>query len=173
MVNAGTTKRESDAIWRIYSPKSDGVKVKTTIRKLFYALYSQAGSFKDISCFIGKVQYANKKKLIEQLSDPDLMRSRLIDSTGYGQAETLLFKRIAFSHEQEVRLIYNSPTNLKTEWFQFKFNPRELFDQVVFDPRMDYHRYKTDKERLINEFGFKMPIIKSSLYKIPELSFRM
>jgi hypothetical protein len=32
--------RESDAMWRIYSPDKNGVKVKTTIRKLFSSFFN-------------------------------------------------------------------------------------------------------------------------------------
>lgn len=167
-----TLKRESDAIWRIYSPDKDGVKVKTTIRKLFDALYSQSGKYKDISCFIGKVQYSITKKLLEQLSDPDIMRSNLTDTTGRGQASTLLLKRIAFSHEKEVRLIYNSQKNIHSDIYKFDINPFELFDQIVFDPRMSYSNFKTDKN-LLKSWGYKKSIVKSILYKVPELSFKM
>ncbi len=169
-----TTKRESDAIWRIYSPEphTNGIKVKTTIRKLFNALYEKVGEHRKVSCFIGKVKYMNKKNLLSQLSDSNLA-DKLTDNTGLGQASTLLFKRFAFSHEKEIRIIYYSPTNLNSESFKFKFDPNSLFDQIVFDPRMNYKAYKNDKQRLKEEFGLNMSIFKSSLYKIPELSFKM
>jgi hypothetical protein len=35
-----TKNRDSDAMWRIYSPKKDGVGVSTTIRRLFSAIYN-------------------------------------------------------------------------------------------------------------------------------------
>ena len=167
-----TLKRESDAIWRIYSPDKDGVKAKTTIRKLFTALYSSAGKFQDLSCFIGKVQYSSTKKLLELLSDPNTMKANITDPTGRRQASTLLLKRIAFSHEREVRLIYESQRNIHSDIFQFAIDPFELFDQIVFDPRMDYSNFKTDKN-LLKSWGFKKSIVKSILYKVPELSFKM
>lgn len=167
-----TLKRESDAIWRIYSPDKDGVKVKTTVRKLFNALYSKSDQFRDISCFIGKVIYSSTGKLLNLLSDPDNMRANLTDSTGRSQASTLFFKRIAFSHEKEVRLIYNSQKNIHSDIYQFEINPHDLFDQIVFDPRMDYSNFKSDK-KLLRARGYKKAIVKSTLYKIPELSFKI
>ena len=57
-----TLTPESDAMWRIYSPKHEyskiedkviakreGVKVETTIRKLFTSFYSTGGEFASIS----------------------------------------------------------------------------------------------------------------------------
>jgi len=165
-----TTKRESDAIWRIYSPDKNGVKVKTTIRKLFEALYTQTGKFKDISCFIGKVQYFPTAKLLDLLADPDNTKSNLTDTTGRGQASTLLLKRMAFSHEKEVRLIYNSPNELHSDIYEFDINPFNLIDQIVFDPRIEDSNYKADKE-LLRNWGYEKGIVKSGLYKIPNLEF--
>ena len=52
---------ESDAMWRIYSPEKDGVKVKTTIRKLFQPLFEAGeiyhktdGTPFNTSSFVGK-----------------------------------------------------------------------------------------------------------------------
>ena len=167
-----TTKRESDAMWRIYSHDKKGIKIKTTIRKLFEALYNQAGQFKDISCFIGKVEYFSTSKLLDLLSDPEKMAANLTDGLGVRQASTLLLKRIAFSHEKEVRLIYSSPHELHSDLFEFTIDPNDLIDQIVFDPRIDDSSYKADKAFLLAR-GFKKGIVKSKLYKIPELTFNV
>jgi len=165
-----TTKRESDAMWRIYSSTFEGVKVKTTIRKLLEALYNQAGDFKDISCFIGKVEYFSTKKLLELLSGSDSIKANLTDTTGRGQASTLLLKRLAFSHEKEVRLIYSSPKDLHSDIYQFEIDLLELIDQIVFDPRMDDANFEASK-RLVRDWGFTKGVVKSKLYKIPDLIF--
>ena len=53
-----TLRRESDAMWRIYSSDKNGVKIRTTIKKLFESLYNVMPSrSRDVSCFIGKVKY--------------------------------------------------------------------------------------------------------------------
>jgi hypothetical protein len=167
-----TTKRESDAMWRIYSPEKTGIKVKTTIRKLFTALLEHVDDQNNTSCFIGKVEYFSKKKLLELLNDPDKMRQNINDKTGKGQASTLLLKRIAFSHEKEVRIIYNSTKDLHSDIYSFNVNPFDLIDQIVFDPRIEYENFKTDKI-LLKSWGYKRGIVKSTLYKIPELTFEM
>lgn len=166
-----TMTRESDSIWRIYAPKKDGIRVTTTPRKLLKSLYDEAGEFRDINSFIGKVEYWTTKELIAQLDDASAMRAMLTDTTGAGQAMTLLFKRKPFKHENEVRILYNSNGNTNGELFQFKINPIDLFDDIVFDPRMDYSEFKKQKSEL-RKLGFTKRIVKSNLYKVPNLKFK-
>jgi hypothetical protein len=40
-----TKKRDSDAMWRIYSPNKDGLRISTTIRRLFSAIYDDEEKF--------------------------------------------------------------------------------------------------------------------------------
>jgi len=166
-----TLKKESDAIWRIYAPAKDGIKVKTTIRKLLTALYSKGGAFKDISSFIGKVEYFKKDALKQFLQDSKRISSMLTDKNGVGQASTLLFKRIAFSHEKEVRLIYYSPEKLNTDKYFLDVDPVDLFDEITVDPRTNYIDFKSWKSQL-RGFGYRKKVIRSLLYKAPKLKFK-
>lgn len=50
---------QTDAMWRIYSPNNSGVKVRTTIEKLFNSLVEKAPEKERV--FIGKVEYKKKK----------------------------------------------------------------------------------------------------------------
>ena len=164
--------RESDGIWRIYSPQKNGARIQTTPRKLLNSLYSQADEFKDISCFLGKVNYYTTPKLKDLLEKNGF--SWLTDGTGRGQAQTLLFKRTAFKHENEIRLIYNSNNKdeQKSDIFSYKINPTELIEDIVFDPRIEYAEFKRHKKNLV-ELGFKKKIVKSILYQGPKLKFRL
>lgn len=166
-----TQKKESDALWRIYAPDEDGIKVKTTLKKLYKALYDSGNQFRDISCFIGKIKYDTTANLTKNLGDANFMRGLLLDQTGYGQAYTLCFKRKQFDYEKEVRLIYNSQGKIKRNIYKFKIDPFDLFDEIVFDPRMDFKDYRRDKSELV-KLGFKNSIIKSTLYKIPQLKIK-
>ena len=55
-------ERESDAMWRIYSPGKEGVKVRTTIGKLFASL--NGAKERKGHCFIGQVDYKESAKFI-------------------------------------------------------------------------------------------------------------
>lgn len=164
--------RETDAMWRIYSPLKNGARIKTTPRKLLQSLYSQADSLRDISCFIGKVEYFSKPRLKKMLETKGT--GWILDSSGRGQARTLLFKRTAFRHEDEVRLIYNSKEQSKVnpDLYSYKISPVELIDQIVFDPRIEYSEFRRHKKNL-KELGYDKRILKSKLYQAPDVSFSL
>ncbi|MBR8348372.1 DUF2971 domain-containing protein [Burkholderia ambifaria] len=158
-----TLHRETDAMWRIYSHGKDGVRVTTTPRKLLTALKKHVGRQADMRCFIGKVQYAKKSNLKGIFAGIDLMKP-----DGSGIAELLLYKRLEFSHEKEMRLIYSGDDNkCEADIFSFGINPNELFDRILFDPRMDRSlrsAYIDTLERL----GCAVEVRRSTLYDPPE-----
>jgi len=164
-----TMTRESDAMWRIYSPDKNGARISTTPRKLLKSLYDVSGKFRDISCFIGKVEYYTTPKLKQLLELNG--SSWLTDSTGAGQAQTLLFKRNAFKHENEVRLIYNSQGKVNGDLFRIKIDSFDLIDDIVFDPRIEYSTFLKYKKQL-KTLGFSKRIVKSILYQAPKLKLR-
>ena len=154
---------ESDALWRIYSPQKDGVKVRTTIEKLFNSLYNVSGSTRDISCFIGKVEYLVKKSLQQWLGSVNPL-----DSTGRGAAETLYVKRAAFRYEKEVRLVYFDHSNQpKSDIHLYSTTPNSTFEECVLDPRMD-ERIANAYKDAIKKRKFSGKVVQSSLYKEPQ-----
>lgn len=162
-----TFNEELDAMWRIYSPNKDGVKIRTNIIKLFESLHSAIlPRNRDVSCFIGKVQYLTMREFNRYLDKP-----LELESTGAGIAKTLLIKREAFSYENEVRLIYwaekDDPPN---RIFQYNINPFKLIDEIVFDPRMDRYLYVC-YGRYLKQIDYQGTIIQSDLYKAPENIF--
>jgi hypothetical protein len=166
--------KESDAMWRIYSPDKDSVKVKTTIRKLFTPLFDIGGHHTkmngivyNLSTFVGKVKYETTKNLTNMLKDEDRMKGKLLDQSGHGQASTFYFKRKAFKHENEIRIMFNSNHNQLSDIFRYSINPYELFEQIVFDPRMSIDDFNFHKQELKN-IGFKNSVIQSGLYKIKQ-----
>jgi len=168
--------RESDAMWRIYSPRRDedfhGVKVKTTIRKIFKPIFELGiqrvrndNTIYNLSSFVGKVKYQGEKALIEMLKDESRMSGKIFDQSGWGQASTFFFKRVTFRHEKEIRLIYNAQSNNSYDTLGVGIDPFEVFDEIVFDPRMSESSYVA-KKRQLREWGFDKKIIQSGLYKL-------
>ena len=158
-----TTKRESDAMWRIYSPEKNGVRVRARVKSLIQGLRACESSFADISCFVGKVSYLPQNKL----KDLDI---NVLDSSGKGIAQTLLYKRTEFSHEKEVRLIYsmpNPPSNIP-KIFSYGFDASSVLDEITFDPRIDERMSDVYTHSLVNVYGFpKKSINTSRLYTPP------
>lgn len=160
-----TTHQESDAIWRIYSHDKRGVTIKTTPRKLLKSLNAAIGTYSPISCFIGKVKYLEKTEIYDEYKK---IAQIILEHDGKSLAKSLLYKRTAFNHENEVRLLYHANyKDCKNDLFQFDINPYDLFDQVMFDPRLDQSIYDIYKDGIV-KLGFTGKIIKSNLYDMPE-----
>ncbi len=154
-----TLHKETDAMWRIYSADKQGAKVRTTIRKLLVALQSQSGRFAKTHCFIGEVEYLSQQDLVTKLKRVDVL-----NSIGSGVAESLIYKRVEFKHEKEVRLLYTGDSG---DMHQFSIDPYDLFDEVVFDPRINKHLFESYRDSLKSK-GYKKSIRQSVMYQIPK-----
>jgi hypothetical protein len=55
-----TLQSASDAMWRIYSPTSEAVRIRSTVQKLVESLWLCCGEWAPHEAFIGKVQYNYK-----------------------------------------------------------------------------------------------------------------
>ncbi len=90
---------------------------------------------------------------------------------------TLFLKRKEFEHEAEVRLLYQfnkdgcSDQHPEVIW-QFAIDPNMLFDDVLFDPRMDDATFRVESQRL-RALGFAKPVTQSTLYKLPNLKIQI
>lgn len=149
---------ESDAMWRIYSPNNNGVMVSTTPRKLLNSL-KQATQSNDFLCFIGKVQYVNAKDLLNEISPLAIASSEI--------AKTLLYKRAAFSHEREIRLIYFSCKNNEDRIFKFHIEPNNVFNAVLFDSRLTQELQESYTAYMLS-LGYNFEISRSTLYDLPD-----
>lgn len=149
-----TLKKESDAMWRIYSPTKDGIKISTSIEKLelIQGLNHSA---------INKVYYYN-----------DLIYGLKATQKFSGLSHLFsdgLIKRDAFEHEEEVRLITRNDKRLigdkvsEGNYIDFKVNPFELIEEIVIDPRCS-DNYLSTITKYCQRAGFKIKPIKSDLY---------
>jgi len=155
-------RNETDPMWRIYSKDEDGVKVKTSVRNLFQSLYDVAGNYRELGVFIGKVAYKPEPELLNELTNTNFVTR----SDGSGIAESLLMKRTEFDHEEEVRLVYSDPEQKwNADVFTYSMDPSKLFEEIIFDPRMEETQYNQYKENLL-KLGFTNTISQSGLYKI-------
>lgn len=161
-----TLNSASDAMWRIYSPDSTGIRVRTTIRKLLLSIESTQPPLGYATCCIGKVQYWSQKKIIdfgrEVFSKSGLSNVNIFKS--------LLIKRRAFSHEREVRLLHHDVQNRSASViFSYPVNPYELIDQLMLDPRLTPEQATLLKGEISKSTGFdKKKIKRSLLYAVPE-----
>jgi hypothetical protein len=169
-----TLNPESDAMWRIYSPANDGARVSTTAGRLLRSIYNAADPFASMSYYIGSVGYETEADLRLVFEDPSNATGVALDATGRGQATTLFLKRKEFEHEAEVRLLYqfnqeNFSGQRPEEIWQFAIDTNTLFDDVLFDPRMDATDFRRG-EQTLRALGFNNPIAHSTLYQLPNLN---
>ena len=163
-----TLHTASDAIWQIYSKGTDGVRVRTTVRKLLASIKSKVIE-PNVRCHIGRVQYKRRKQLLsfgkthfQDANDGNFSLSEKF-------AEAYMVKRNAFRHEKEVRLIYSGTLDISddTRFFEYDVEPNVLFDQIMFHPKLTPSEHKT-KSTHIRNLGFSGKIKESVLYKEPK-----
>jgi hypothetical protein len=120
----------TDAMWRIYSSDTQSVRIKVRVKTLVESL---AISAKGI-VLAGRVRYLSSdgllkwaRRVLHDDQDPDV---RLL-------GRTLLVKRAAFAHENEVRLLYmNLGGETRGNLFQYRIDPHRFIEEMIVDPRL-------------------------------------
>lgn len=168
-----TYNEDTDAMWRIYSPCKDGVKVRTTVRKLFSSFYDDGDRFAELKFFCGNVSYYTETEITAFMG-----RVTFQDVAFGGQAtkfaELLCVKREAFSHEREIRLLFQDmdPKRGAGGVVQFDFDTNAICGEVVLDPRLSDGDAAT-LEGEIRAAGCALPISQSPLYRVPNFTIRL
>jgi hypothetical protein len=170
-----TTNPESDAMWRIYSTSEDGVRVSTTIGKLFSVIYQESNDLAHLQSFLGRVEYRERAEIEQWLQDVKF--GELLMSAG-GRAnifaELLCVKRTAFSHEEEIRILGCKSDNDANPHglMEFNINPNDTFTDVLFDPRLTKEKFEILREQT-RANGCDLPISLSDLYTLSPIVISM
>lgn len=149
-----TTSKASDAIWRIYSHDKKSVRIRTTINKLLMSLViANVNTSMTESC-IGKVRYLSEKEITRLAKGAFTNTGQMTFGSLF---RSLLVKRKAFKHEKEIRLIYldwgyDLP---KKDIYKYEIDPHDLITQVMVDPRINYHEFKTIKNDIRKKTGYR------------------
>lgn len=157
-----TTEADTDAMWRIYSHEKNSIRVRSTPRKLLMSLRSVfPASERNLRCILGKVDYKSTAEIDEWLDN-----GIVINMLGHqnSTAKTLLVKREEFSHENEVRILfqdYDSENKEDLYFYPFDFNA--VIDEVAIDPRSEPEEL-AKVGALLKSFKKTVPIVKSTLY---------
>lgn len=159
-----STTSQSEALWRLYSSDKTSIRIRTTPRKLFAGLCEHLNEWAHVSAFVGKVRYFSKAKLLthaqQVFADIDIPK-------GKDFAQTLLFKRAAFKHESEVRLLYFERKKLTTDTFSYPVTPEDIVEDIRLDPRLSEDEAVALRKEIKNKTGFKGTVKKSDLYDPP------
>lgn len=171
-----TLIKECDGLWRNYKGESTvAIKAKTTVERLMNQFYDFSNKFHQLSYFIGKVDYVDDK-VIENFFKNEI--NILNFNGGVEFVQTLLIKRLPFSYEEEVRIVFNKPStdeidlrDVQNPWddsdsFNVTIDPNLLFNEVEVDPWITKQEYENLKKEIRN-LGYKGNITRSSLYDRP------
>jgi hypothetical protein len=160
----------SDALLRAYSrvsrdlvlgrniePQFEGVKVRTTPRLIINALeqYLEKHADQSLEFFVAKVTYVESPFQMAVNRLGEVGPTQL--GTGFDRARSLTFKRKAFEHEQEVRVIALARPRTSAAFIAADIKPNEVFQEVSFDPRlMEFER--REREARVRALGYTGPV---------------
>lgn len=171
-----TLKPASNAMWSIYSNLTDGIRIRTTVGQLWNSIEDS----KDVQSYIGKVVYKNITKFGEnndilQCVEKELSKNNGIDR-GFDDlhdfnllAKAHMYKRKAFTYENEVRLICHvreDDKNNQKELYRYHICPNKLIDQIMTHPSVKGDNFEKLKETLGN-LGFEKDIEQSRYLEVP------
>jgi len=151
-----TKRKNSDAMWRIYSKNGRGVQIITNVGRLRKLV---AGRRSDFDCHLKSVCYSN------DLEKEDFFVKNFPNASIQEKAlECLFHKREAFDHEEEVRLALYSHKDRPDSDLQYLYSdPNNVIETVILDPRID-KRTEDLQKMTIQKLGFKGIVKKSALY---------
>tara|TARA_R110002051_G_scaffold320520_5_gene406016 strand:+ start:15113 stop:15862 length:750 start_codon:yes stop_codon:yes gene_type:complete len=162
-----TSEYLSEAMWGIYAndPAQRFLRIRSTPRRLLKALEKAHPEMPQDTCFVGKVQYETTNKIKQfQAAGGTLQISPL------RFAQSLLIKRKAFKHENEVRLLFfgDAKNCDQKGCYRYQVDPHEMITQIMADPNRDRKAWKADKAEIVARTGFKGPIKRSKIYDAPD-----
>lgn len=165
-----TLTKETDAAWRMYVPSGCGVRLRSTVRKLYNSLKEQCPvPYASMACFMGQVEYRSGEEITALFNDKDWVNNNFRGQGSRGHVDTLLLKRTEFEPEAEVRLLYLDPHNKDHgDFFAYAMDPSSLLEEITFDPRMEETQCST-YQSILRSYGYAGEINKSGLYKAPDI----
>lgn len=158
-------KKDCDGLWRNYKNKNESaIKAKTSTKKLFESIYNITDEFHYLKYFIGKVEYVSDDFISDFFQEKLKLKLNNYQG-GIEFAQTLLYKRLPYAYEEEVRIIVNEES-ITDNLLKIYVNPNYIFDELILDPWITPNQFEQKKKELI-EAGFTGTISRSSLYDKP------
>jgi hypothetical protein len=164
-----TLKKECNLMWETYCPNKQGIKIKTTIKKLLNII-QQSGVFKHLKkitkheakLYYGKIGYYHKKHF---LNNPFFDFTSAIKKA-HGREGSMIIKnefvksyfikRKSFSNEKEFRIVMDIGL---ANYFPLlgntcDFKCENLIDEIIFDYRFFAHIVdEDDKQKVFEQYS--------------------
>lgn len=162
-----TLEKSSDAMWRIYSSNKDGIRIRTTIDQLLGSLCSATIDRASCEHCIGKVEYLREAELVKRAKNTFTPHGEITFGNLFS---SLLLKRRAFRHENEVRLMFCDWAEGagENDLLRYDIEPHELITQIMIDPRVSYEQFKLIEQGIRQRTAYQGEIKRSLLYRLPE-----
>ncbi|EGQ9698800.1 hypothetical protein FWP48_04945 [Vibrio parahaemolyticus] len=113
----------------------------------------------------GAVNYLDRQSLFNDIGNTIRDNGLKVYSNPNYRAKLLLLKREAFSHENELRVLFIQRDIQPTRsLLQVQIDPNTLFDEVSFDPRLDEFE-RREREDVVRNLGFTGTINNNDLYQ--------
>lgn len=161
-----TLQSASDAMWRIYSPQGDAVRIRTTPNRLAKSII-ESSAVRPHTVRIGKVRYLSQAALARFVRNT----FRTPESAYTAMGRTLLVKRLAFKHERELRALIFAPrreaAKTGSDLLACPVDPHVLIDQLMLDPRYSAENAEAVRKDIARRTGFHGEILRSLLYAPP------
>lgn len=140
-------------------PKFEGVQVKTTPRRFVRAAdrflsrrWETDGKDPGLRFYLGAVQY------VDNVGDEIAARLKALGPKQIGRGDdritSLMYKRSAFRHEDEVRLLMLAPDGASWDRFCLDVDKNAVFEEVIFDPRLSQFEL-IERQGMANGLGYK------------------
>lgn len=167
--------KETDAMWRIYSPTKESVRIQTTVGKMIQALdyvrgMTQINADKVLKSYLtsfGFVRYKEQEVIDRWIGfHKKLGLMELFEKC----LNSCFIKRKEFSHENEIRFIITIHDFVDTDIHSvhknelyIPINPTSFVEEVTFDPRLPEDIFLQGKSK-IHAKDDSINVTKSRLY---------
>lgn len=156
-----TLQKETDSLWRIYSPDKLSVMITTKVESLVESVSSEDDKW---AVWLGKVKYKTESEVEEWLDKCKAVSSlkQFIDKIG----ESFFVKRDAFLAEKEFRVIvnYSDKNPIMPSFICCPINPSDFLVSYTTDPRLTKYEHAAIRSALIDAGAGAEKIKQSSLY---------
>jgi len=162
-----TQTRTSEAHWNNYSKGQIGISFIINREELVKVLETHT---KQYDVYIGKVKYIKTndfKKKISKIPGIGTIQPVILSNHEL-LIKLLLLKRIAFTYEDEIRIIVVKKNKTKENGIKLPYTiqPSDLIEGITIDPNVGENVEVMLKDLFKNQYGFSK-VYKSQLYSMP------
>ena len=144
----------SEAYWKVYAPKEDGVRLTFNTEKLLSTFLEK---IKNCEVYIGKVNYQVTKEFFKISFDTGKLIQEIEDNkVGDQQIRLLLKKRKSFLYENEIRILIVPKSKQNNNIYNVDTDITQFTSGYTLDPRLGKNLVKVLKEYFLNKYTLEI-----------------